>query len=219
MKKKKYDIIVLSGGFDPVHVGHLRMMQAASQMADKVIVGCNTDEWLRNKKGYAFMPYKQRREIVEGFESVDEVLYFNDDDGTAKHLLEKVKNLYPTAVTAFGNGGDRGKSNTPEQLLCEELGMSMVWGLGGEEKPQSSSWLVNSAIEQMNESVDSAVEHPSHYNQGNTEVIDIIAEQGHAKSFCYGNAMKYIMRAPHKNNEKEDLEKAVWYLKWLIENE
>lgn len=148
---KKYDVMVLSGGFDPVHIGHIRMMQAAKQMAHTVIIGLNSDEWLTRKKGKPFMQFEERREILEALECVDRVWAFKDDDGTANDLLMKVRGLLVSALNnheltvAFGNGGDRTTDNVPEQEMCERLKIDMVWGVGGEDKPQSSSWLINNA--------------------------------------------------------------------------
>lgn len=215
--KKYYDIVIVSGGFDPIHVGHLRMFEEADKRGNTVIVGVNSDEWLKRKKGYVFMPFQERISIIEGFSCVDYVLPFEDSDNTATQLIRDCRSEHPKAKIAFANGGDRGKENTPEQEVCQELNVDMIWEIGGLDKPQSSSWLVNNVLDQLS-NVASAVDHPSHYNHGKTEVIDIIAEQGHGKSFCYGNALKYIMRAPHKNNEKEDIEKAIWYLNWLVKN-
>jgi len=132
MTKKK---VCVSGGFDPVHIGHLRMMRAASEHGD-VIVIVNSDEWLMHKKGYIFMPFKERCEIIEGFECVNTTSHVEDSDGTVCEALHRIKPDY------FANGGDRKTNNTPEMDVCEVLGIEMLWGAGG-NKIQSSSTLVD----------------------------------------------------------------------------
>tara|TARA_Y100000310_G_scaffold223977_1_gene225839 strand:- start:404 stop:889 length:486 start_codon:yes stop_codon:yes gene_type:complete len=127
-------IICISGGFDPVHVGHLRMMQEASRYGEVVAI-VNSDKWLMRKKGYIFMPFRERCEIIEGFACVTTTTYVNDSDNTVCEALKRLKPDY------FANGGDRKTDNTPEMDVCEELGIEMLWGVGG-GKVQSSSTLV-----------------------------------------------------------------------------
>ena len=140
MERKK---IMVSGGFDPIHIGHIKMIKEASQWGD-VIVIINSDEWLMRKKGYVFMPWSERREIMSNIKGVTKVSGVNDADGT---VCSAIGYHMPDA---FANGGDRKKNNTPEMEICDELGIQMLWGIGGKEKPQSSSWLVNKAMEQLN---------------------------------------------------------------------
>ena len=128
--------IMVSGGFDPPHVGHIRMFQDAADWGD-VIVAINSDEWLMRKKGYVFMPWEERAEIIRELQSVDRVVSFNDNDDTANQAIKVHR------PDAFANGGDRKKKNTPEMDLCDKLGIQMLWGIGGKDKPQSSSWLVD----------------------------------------------------------------------------
>tara|TARA_R110000824_G_scaffold236450_4_gene425152 strand:+ start:1382 stop:1810 length:429 start_codon:yes stop_codon:yes gene_type:complete len=135
--------IMVSGGFDPVHIGHIQMIREASRWGS-VIVVINSDEWLKRKKGYVFMPYEERVEIMGNIKGVTLVTNVNDDDGT---VCEAIRRFKPDA---FANGGDRQKNNTPEMSVCDELGVHMLWGVGGVTKPQSSSWLVNKAMEQLN---------------------------------------------------------------------
>ena len=135
--------IMVSGGFDPVHIGHVQMIQEAAQWGD-VIVIINSDEWLLRKKGYVFMPWNERAYIMRNIQGVSLVAGVKDDDGTVCHALGYHR------PDAFANGGDRKKENTPEMDLCDELGIQMFWGIGGKDKPQSSSWLVNKAMEQLN---------------------------------------------------------------------
>ena len=133
---------MVSGGFDPVHIGHIRMIEEAAQWGD-VIVVINSDDWLKRKKGYVFMPWLQRSYIMNNIKGVHQVCSVDDTDGT---VCDAIKRLQPDA---FANGGDRKKNNTPEMKLCDEHGIQMLWGIGGKDKPQSSSWLVNAAMEQL----------------------------------------------------------------------
>ena len=135
--------VMVSGGFDPVHVGHLRMIREAAEWGD-VIVAINSDDWLVRKKGYVFMPWKERAEIMGNIKGVKIVTTVDDSDGS---VCQALRHHTPDA---FANGGDRKKNNTPEMEVCDELGIQMLWGIGGKDKPQSSSWLVNKAMEQLN---------------------------------------------------------------------
>mgnify|MGYP001179988032 FL=1 len=135
--------IMVSGGFDPVHIGHIQMIEKASEWGE-VIVVINSDDWLMRKKGYVFMPWKERAYIMGNIKGVSLVSGVNDEDGTVCQAIGIHR------PDAFANGGDRKKDNTPEMELCDELGIQMMWGVGGKDKPQSSSWLVNKAMEQLN---------------------------------------------------------------------
>lgn len=132
-------IVVVSGGFDPVHSGHILMFNSAKQLGDYLIVGVNSDAWLARKKGNEFMPWRERSTIVSNFKSVDEVLAFNDNDGTACDLLEQVKIKYPNDEIVFANGGDRTSINIPEMTVS---GVEFIFGIGGEHKANSSSWIL-----------------------------------------------------------------------------
>lgn len=134
MSKK---IVCVSGGMDPIHVGHVRMIVEASKIGD-VIVILNSDQWLMRKKGFKFMPWNERAEILRAINGVIDVVAVNDDDGTVCEALRRIKPNY------FANGGDRKNENTPEVSLCLELGIKMLWCVGG-EKIQSSSELVSLA--------------------------------------------------------------------------
>tara|TARA_Y100000593_G_scaffold36126_1_gene70417 strand:+ start:487 stop:996 length:510 start_codon:yes stop_codon:yes gene_type:complete len=153
-------IIVLSGGFDPVHKGHLRMFREASNLGHQVIVGLNSDDWLTRKKGKPFMEFEERKEILEGFRYINQVLPFDDSDDTASDLIRRVHTLYESDSHEheysdaghlgmvgyykifFANGGDRTTDNVPEMKVCKELDVTMLWGIGG-GKVQSSSWLID----------------------------------------------------------------------------
>jgi len=130
-------IIAISGGFDPVHVGHIQMIQAA-QNYGKVVVIVNSDKWLLGKKGYIFMPFEERCAIIGALSGVLNVIGVDDSDGSVCEALKKIKPNY------FGNGGDRTDKNIPELDLCKELGVDTVFGLGG-AKVQSSSKLVSAS--------------------------------------------------------------------------
>ena len=137
-------IIILSGGFDPVHIGHLRMFKAAKEQDATVIVGANSDLWLCRKKGKPFMSEADRIEILKGFKYIDYVYTFNDVDDTACDLIRKIIQLYSedkNVTIFFGNGGDRTTNTTPEMEYCKEHRVEMLWGVGG-GKIQSSSDLI-----------------------------------------------------------------------------
>ena len=136
--------IVVSGGFDPVHIGHLRMFERAKQLGDHLNVILNSDQFLLKKKGYKFMDFQERREIILGFECVDEVTESVDKDETVCKTIEMLAKK--NEIDVFANGGDREKANDlPEAKICEENNIQMVFGIGG-EKIQSSSILTNSFL-------------------------------------------------------------------------
>ena len=127
--------VMVSGGFAPVHIGHIRMILEASKHGD-VIVVANSDDWLYRKKGFVFMEFDQRAEILAAIKGVIKVSGVDDYDGTVCEAIRRHKPDY------FANGGDRKKHNTPEQAVCKELGVKMLWGVGGDNKANSSSELI-----------------------------------------------------------------------------
>ena len=133
MQQRK--IVAVSGGFDPIHVGHIRMIQEASELGNVVVIA-NSDEWLLRKKGYIFMKYEERKEILMSIKGVTNVFKASDEDGTVCRSLKVIK------PDIFANGGDRKEGNVPEYEVCERLGVELRFGIGGDDKPQSSSWLV-----------------------------------------------------------------------------
>ena len=133
-------IAVVSGGFDPIHSGHITYINAAKKFGDHLIIALNSDAWLIEKKGKAFMPFEERKAILENLKSVDEVLGFIDDDkGSAMNALYKIKDKYPDAEVTFCNGGDRGKDNIPEMKV---EGIKFEFSVGGDDKRNSSSWIL-----------------------------------------------------------------------------
>jgi len=136
--EERKPIVMVSGGFDPVHAGHIRMIRDAAQYGD-VIVVANSDNWLYRKKGFVFMEFSQRVEILNAIKGVILVDSVDDTDGTVCEAIRRLKPDY------FANGGDRGKNNTPEQAVCEEIGVKLLWGIGGNKKLNSSSDLVKKA--------------------------------------------------------------------------
>jgi D-beta-D-heptose 7-phosphate kinase/D-beta-D-heptose 1-phosphate adenosyltransferase len=131
----KRKIIAVSGGCDPCHSGHIRMILEAATYGDVVVI-LNSDDWLLRKKGYKFMGWEERAEILMGIKGVVDVVPVDDSDGTVCEALRRIRPDY------FANGGDRKPGNTPEGDVCAELGIEMVWNVGG-GKTQSSSWLID----------------------------------------------------------------------------
>lgn len=132
-------IVIATGGFDPIHSGHIKYLQEARGHGDKLIVGLNSDSWLEHKKGRPFMPFTERQAVLEALKCVDEVVEFDDSDGSAVKLLEGLLRSYSYAELIFVNGGDRTAENIPE-MVCKNV--LFKFGVGGENKANSSSWIL-----------------------------------------------------------------------------
>lgn len=132
-------IVICTGGFDPIHSGHINYLNEAAKLGDLLIVGVNSDEWLQRKKGRAFMPLAERSAIVSNLKSVSQVAHWDDSDGSAIKLLEDLKRSFSYAKIIFANGGDRTATNIPEMTVS---GIDFVFGVGGENKANSSSWIL-----------------------------------------------------------------------------
>ena len=140
MSDKKHVVVAVSGGFDPVHIGHIRMMQEAKALGDELVVIMNNDNWLMKKKGYVFMPQEERKEIIKALACVDRVEYTSH--GKDPEDMSVCKDLERIKPHIFANGGDRKHDNIPEVATCESIGAEMVFNVGHGGKVQSSSWLV-----------------------------------------------------------------------------
>ena len=133
-------IAVVSGGFDPIHSGHISYFKAASKFGDKLIVALNSDDWLIAKKGKFFMPFSERSLIIKSISYVHEVLGFDDDEhGSCKNALKKIQSMYPNDEIIFCNGGDRNSTNIPEMEINN---ITFEFGVGGDDKANSSSWIL-----------------------------------------------------------------------------
>jgi cytidyltransferase-like protein len=151
MNKKSKKVVMVSGGFDPVHIGHVRMFNEAKRLGDELVVYINNDNWLRAKKGFVFMPEQERKEIIEAFESVDKVIISNHKKNTED--MSVCMGLIKIKPHIFANGGDRTEkdANNPDSSLYKEreihkkLGIQMIYNVGYGGKVQSSSDLVKKA--------------------------------------------------------------------------
>lgn len=153
MKNKKKIIVAVSGGFDPVHFGHVRLFKEAKDLGDELVVILNNDNWLKKKKGFVFMPEQERKEVIESMRWVDRVIFTkHSEDPNDMSVCRELKKIKPDI---FANGGDRDKNDAnkktsslnPEQILCQELGIKMAFNVGKGGKVQSSSWLVKRFLE------------------------------------------------------------------------
>ncbi|MDP1706943.1 MAG: adenylyltransferase/cytidyltransferase family protein [bacterium] len=143
---KKPIVVAVSGGFDPVHIGHAHLFQNAKKLGDKLVVILNDDEWLMRKKGYVFMPQHERKELLEHIRWVDEVVIREPRETyDVCHMLEKLE------IHIFANGGaDRSnEQEVPEASTCAKRNIKMVFNVGDTGKPQSSSWLIQNLAKQV----------------------------------------------------------------------
>ena len=135
-------IVLITGGFDPIHSGHIAYITSARNHGTYLIVGVNSDEWLVRKKGKNFLSFEERSCILKNIKGVDEVVAFDDSDGSAKDAIHQVRIKYPDAHIIFANGGDRNGKNIPE-MDYHDTNLSFMFGVGGEDKKNSSSWILN----------------------------------------------------------------------------
>jgi cytidyltransferase-like protein len=133
-------IVLVTGGFDPVHSGHISLLNHADHLGEWVIVGLNSDAWLERKKGRAFMTWRERMTVLDNLHMVDRVIEFDDSNGTATDAILKVRTMFPDDEIIFANGGDRTLGNIPEMAVP---GVKFVFGVGGENKANSSSWILD----------------------------------------------------------------------------
>jgi len=148
-KKAKKRVVMVSGGFNPIHIGHIRYMQEAKKLGDKLIVVLNNDNWLRLKGKHPFMPDKERKEIIEALACVDEVVITGHSKNTKD--MSVCKELLKIKPDIFANGGDRFADNIPEFKLCNDLGIKMVFNIGRGGKIRSSSELLKEYSKKIKE--------------------------------------------------------------------
>lgn len=204
-------ISVVSGGFDPLHSGHIEYFVSAKEIGDYLIVALNSDEWLKNKKGKAFMPFNERKVLIENLRMVDEVIHFTDDGiGSCSLGLEKVKEMYPDDKIIFCNGGDRNKDNIAETNVS---GIDFRFNVGGSKKLNSSSWLIKDYFNNFEERV-----WGKFYNLFRDESVrikELVINSGKGLSFqrhrfrneiWFVSKGKCLVRYGDSNNENESEE-------------
>ena len=135
-------IIIVSGGFDPIHSGHIGHFKAAKELGDLLVVGLNSDDWLTRKKGKPFLPIEERLCIIRELKIVYLALAFDDNYNSSRDLIRRVLDLYSSDVV-FANGGDRTKDNIPEiETFGDDPRVGFEFGVGGDNKKNSSSWIL-----------------------------------------------------------------------------
>jgi len=138
-------IVLVTGGFDPLHSGHIAYFKAAKELGQKLYVGLNSDEWLKRKKGRAFLPWSERAAIVKELSCVDEIVQFNDDDGSARDAVKVVHEMHPDSLLIFANGGDRSAETIPgpeRKAWQDHPNILFEYDVGGGDKMNSSSWIL-----------------------------------------------------------------------------
>ena len=141
-------VSLVTGGFDPIHSGHISYFKRAKDLSNYLVVGINTEEWLTRKKGQYFQSWKERAEIIRPLDMVDAVISWNDEDDSACCAIAKCLEIAQTVV--FANGGDRGKGNTPETDKYDvHPNVEFAWGIGGDDKMNSSSWILHGYFERQ----------------------------------------------------------------------
>ena len=146
IKSAEKRVVLVTGGFDPLHSGHLAYFKAAKALGDTLVVGINSDSWLKRKKGRSFYSWYERLQLIKNLNMVDYIVEFNDDENNSINAIKQVTRIFPGAKIIFANGGDRTAENIPEMgLLDDELykdNLEFVFSVGGENKMNSSSWIL-----------------------------------------------------------------------------
>ena len=135
------DIVLVSGGFDPIHSGHIKLIKEASEHG-RVVILLNSDQWLRNKKGMEFLPFKEREIIMSALKNVIDVISCGNIDETCIDGIKIAIDKYKNSRIKFANGGDRDNKTTPESIFCKKNNVELLWGIGGNNKSNSSSWIL-----------------------------------------------------------------------------
>jgi D-beta-D-heptose 7-phosphate kinase/D-beta-D-heptose 1-phosphate adenosyltransferase len=139
---------LVTGGFDPIHSGHISYFERAKDLSNYLVVGVNTEEWLTRKKGQYFQSWKERAEIIRHLNMVDAVISWDDEDDSACGAIAKCLEIAETVI--FANGGDRGKDNTPEvDKYGDDPRVEFAWSIGGNNKMNSSSWILHGYFERQ----------------------------------------------------------------------
>ena len=132
---------IISGGFDPIHSGHIKLIKEASHHG-RVVILLNSDQWLRNKKGMEFLPFKEREIIMSALKNVIDVISCGNIDETCIDGIKIAIDKYKNSRIKFANGGDRDNKTTPESIFCNKNNVELLWGIGGNNKSNSSSWIL-----------------------------------------------------------------------------
>lgn len=137
-------IVLVTGGFDPIHSGHIAYLDAARKLGDMLVVGLNSDAWLTRKKSKPFMSMKDRVAVMNSLRMVDYVIAdYDDSDDSSCDAIRQVRSMWPESEIIFANGGDRGDINTPEsKMSAQDSNLTFAYGVGGNNKANSSSWLL-----------------------------------------------------------------------------
>ena len=189
-------IVLVTGGFDPLHSGHIAYFKAAKKLGSKLIVGLNSDNWLGRKKGRPFMPWNERASIIRELKMVDDVIAFDDSDNSANLAIYKCLQKYPNSKIIFANGGDRKNDNTPEFITYGKTPwVEFAWAIGGDDKRNSSSWILNDWKTQKTERL-----------WGYWRVLDDKPDQG--------IKVKELVINPHNSlsDQKHSLRSEHWYV-------
>ena len=140
-------IVIATGGFDPIHSGHINYLLEAKSLGDLLYVGVNTDAWLIRKKVKYFLPWEERSTIVANLKPVNKIVEFDDFDNSAKDAIIQVRKMHPKDKIIFANGGDRTSNNIPEMSI-EDNNLEFIFGVGGDYKKNSSSWILKAWSQQ-----------------------------------------------------------------------